>query len=136
MRKAYVAAGLAVALVAGLLAASRFIGTPVSSLQLAPRDLVRTVVATGRVEAPHRVELGAQMVASVVAVPVAEGQSVRAGEILIQLEADELSAAAHRACGGARVDARAPARRTARLVRRRALAARCRALVGRRAPVL
>jgi len=97
MRKAYVAAGLAVALVAGLLAASRFIGTPVSSLQLAPRDLVRSVVATGRVEAPHRVELGAQMVASVVAVPVAEGQSVRAGEILIQLEADELSAAAREA---------------------------------------
>lgn len=97
MRKAYAAAGVTVALVAGWLVASRFIGTPVNSVTLAPRDLVRTVVATGRVEAPHRVELGAQVVGTVTTVAVTEGQAVTAGQTLIQLEADELTAAVREA---------------------------------------
>ncbi|MCF8204313.1 MAG: efflux RND transporter periplasmic adaptor subunit [Methylotenera sp.] len=97
MRKAHLAAGVVIALVMGLLLASRLMGPQLSSVQVVPRDLVRTVVATGRVEAPHRVELGAQMVASVASVPVIEGQAVQAGEVLIRLEADELSAAVREA---------------------------------------
>ncbi len=97
MRKAHLAAGVVIALVTGLLLASRLMGPQLSSVQVVPRDLVRTVVATGRVEAPHRVELGAQMVASVASVPVIEGQAVQAGEVLIRLEADELSAAVREA---------------------------------------
>lgn len=57
------------------------------------RDFVRTVVASGHVETPHRVSLGTQIVGTVARVPVSEGQSVRAGQILIELEAKESNAA-------------------------------------------
>lgn len=97
MRKAYAVAGVLALAVAGAVVAPRWGGARVESLTVAPRDLVRSVVATGRVEAPHRVELGAQIVATVAAVPVAEGQSVRAGQTLIELEAAELQATAREA---------------------------------------
>lgn len=92
MRVPYAAAGLAVLVVAGLLAAPRLIGPGLAAVVVTPRDLVRSVVATGRVETPHRVDLGMQIVGTVVAVPVAEGQAVRAGERLVELDATELNA--------------------------------------------
>jgi len=61
------------------------------------RELVQTVVASGHVEAPHRVEIGAQITGVVAQVPVAEGQSVQAGQTLIQLDGAELKAAAEQA---------------------------------------
>lgn len=97
MRKAYLAAGAAVLVVGALLLAPRFVAPTVQSFTVTPRDLVRSVVATGRVEAPHRVDLGAQIVGTVVAVPVAEGQTVKAGQTLIQLDDGELSAAVREA---------------------------------------
>jgi HlyD family secretion protein len=51
------------------------------------------VVASGRVETPHRVDLGVQITGTVLRVPVVEGQSVTAGQTLIELEAAELRAA-------------------------------------------
>lgn len=93
MRLAYVAAALALLLVAGLLAVPRVLGPVEAGVTVEPRELVRSVVATGRVEAPHRVDLGAQIVGTVAAVPVAEGQAVKAGQLLIELEAAELTAA-------------------------------------------
>ncbi|MCV2370734.1 efflux RND transporter periplasmic adaptor subunit [Roseateles oligotrophus] len=56
------------------------------------RDFVQSVVASGRVEAPHRVDIAAQITATVLRVPVVEGQVVRAGDLLIELEASELQA--------------------------------------------
>lgn len=93
MRKAYVSAGLAVLVVAGLLLAPRFVGTGGQAVAVMPRDLVRSVVATGRVEAPHRVDLGSQIVGTVARVFVEAGQAVKAGQPLIQLGDAELSAA-------------------------------------------
>jgi HlyD family secretion protein len=61
------------------------------------RDLVRTVVASGRVETPHRVDIGTQIVGIVAKVPVAEGQSVVASQPLIVLDDTELRAAAAQA---------------------------------------
>jgi HlyD family secretion protein len=60
---------------------------PVHTVQR--RDLVQTVVASGRIEAPHRVAIGAQITGMVVRVPVAEGQFVQAGEVLVELESSE-----------------------------------------------
>ena len=57
------------------------------------RDFVQTVVASGRVENPHRINLGTQITSTVLRVPVQEGQSVRAGDLLIQLSTAELQAA-------------------------------------------
>lgn len=93
MRRAYASAALAVLVVAALLAASRLTGSRVDSITVAPRDLVRSVVATGRVEAPHRVDLGAQIVGTVVKVAVEAGEAVKAGQRLVELDATELRAA-------------------------------------------
>jgi len=60
--------------------------------QVQPRDLVRTVVASARVQAPHRVELGAQLTGTVRQVRVEEGQSVVAGQLLLSLESSEAQA--------------------------------------------
>lgn len=57
------------------------------------REFVQTVVASGRVETPHRVDLGAQITATVKQVAVVEGQQVQAGQLLLELEAAELLAA-------------------------------------------
>ncbi len=61
------------------------------------RDFVQTVVASGRVETPHRVDVGAQITGTVVRVPVAEGQNVKAGDLLIELSSAELRAAQRQA---------------------------------------
>jgi HlyD family secretion protein len=69
--------------------------TPVASV--VQRDFVQTVVASGHIESPHRVDLGVQITGTVKAVPVNEGQSVTTGQPLIQLEDAELVASARQA---------------------------------------
>jgi HlyD family secretion protein len=66
-------------------------------LQVVQRDFVQTVVASGHVEAPHRVSIGAQIVGTVEQVPVDEGQTVAADTLLVLLDARELLAAAEQA---------------------------------------
>ena len=69
--------------------------TPVASV--VQRDFVQTVVASGHIESPHRVDLGVQITGTVKAVPVNEGQTVAAAQPLIQLEDSELVANARQA---------------------------------------
>jgi len=97
LRLAYVSAAAAVAVICGLLAAPLLTGSTVRTLAVAQRDLVRTVVATGRVQAPHRVELGSQIVGKAARIPVDEGQAVKAGQHLVELDDAELRAAAREA---------------------------------------
>lgn len=61
------------------------------------RDLLQTVVASGRVETPHRVNIGAQITGTVARVPVTEGQTVKAGDVLIELVGTELQSARRQA---------------------------------------
>ena len=56
------------------------------------RDFVQTVVASGHVESPHRIEIGTQLTGTVRQVPALEGQSVLVQEVLIELENSELLA--------------------------------------------
>jgi HlyD family secretion protein len=60
---------------------------------------LQTVVASGHVEAPFRVNIGSQITAVVARVPVIEGQTVKAGETLIELEDRELRSAVTQAEG-------------------------------------
>jgi HlyD family secretion protein len=84
---------LAALVVAGAFAGVRlWSGPSVPAMAVVRKDFVQTVVASGHVEAPHRVDIGAQITGTVVRVPVAEGQVVRAGDVLIELEAAELRA--------------------------------------------
>ncbi len=62
-------------------------------------DLVRTVVASGHVETPFRVEIGAQITGVVQDVLVEQGQRVTRGQPLIAIEASELNAAVVQARG-------------------------------------
>ena len=73
------------------------LGPPALVAVVVQRDFVQTVVATGRIESPHRVDLGVQLTGTVQAVPVQEGQIVSAGQVLIQLQDAELRASLRQA---------------------------------------
>lgn len=84
--------------VTAVLAAPRWLHGPlVPVATVVQRDFVQSVVASGRVETPHRVEVGVQLTGTVQRVPVAEGQTVAAGVVLIELESTELRAALNQA---------------------------------------
>jgi len=68
-------------------------GPTVEAIAVRRADLVQTVVASGRVESPRRVEIGSPLVGTVARVPVTEGASVRAGELLVALDDSEARAA-------------------------------------------
>jgi multidrug efflux pump subunit AcrA (membrane-fusion protein) len=72
----WIAAGLA-------LAAAVFYGPIVIVDKIEQRDVVQTVVASGRVETPFRMNISTQVIAAVKDIPVAEGQTVRRGDVLI-----------------------------------------------------
>ena len=61
--------------------------------------LIQTVVASGNVETPYRVEIGSQIVGTVQEVLVDEGQRVTKGQPLVAVEARELQAAVVQAQG-------------------------------------
>ena len=62
-------------------------------------DFVQSVVASGHVEAPFRVNVGSQITGVVADFPVVEGQSVGAGDTLIALDDREARAAVVQAEG-------------------------------------
>lgn len=88
---------MGLALLAVLLGPRWLQGPQVAVDTVEQRDFVQSVVASGRVETPHRVDLGAQITGTVQRVPVAEGQTVAAGTLLIELEATEQRAAVRQA---------------------------------------
>ncbi len=59
--------------------------------------LVQSIVASGRVATPHRVNIGSQITGTVASVPVAEGQAVALGQVLVTLEDGELRASVEQA---------------------------------------
>ena len=89
--------GLAALAVVGLIgyAAQAWWRGPLVELEsVTRRDLVQTVVGSGRVESPNRVDIASQITATVASVPVQEGMAVRAGDVLISLSDADLQAAA------------------------------------------
>lgn len=67
--------------------------------QVARGRLIETVVASGHVETPYRVEIGSQITGTVADVLVQEGEKVSKGQPLISLEARELKASVIQAQG-------------------------------------
>ena len=105
-------------LLAGVAGATYFATRPKAlmvDIVVAQREDVQTsVVASGRVLAPARVEVGATITGRVQRVAVREGARVREGELLVQLEQQELRAALLQA-RAARDRARARVESVARL---------------------
>ena len=98
-QNAHVSRKLFLTLVAlALLGAAAFYGwrlrgpvVPAFTVQALP--LVRTLQFSGRVATASRVDVGATITGRVAQVVVAEGASVKAGDVLLRLESDELQAA-------------------------------------------
>src|SRR5689334_15365812 len=83
---------LALVVIAGLGAwqGARLIFGPAVVVDQARRgNLVESVVASGHVETPYRVEIGSQITGTVEEVLVQEGERVRKGQPLISLESRE-----------------------------------------------
>ncbi len=84
---AFVVLALAVA------GAWRLRGVPVATAAVVVKPLQQSVVVSGRVLAPAKVDLGATLTARAARVTVEEGDRVTAGQVLIELERAELAAA-------------------------------------------
>jgi HlyD family secretion protein len=94
LKFSYWKAGAALVLVAlaGYLGYVELAGPKVQAMRVVRRDVVQSVVASGRVATPNRVDIGSQIVGTVEKVPVAEGETVKAGQTLIVLESSEARA--------------------------------------------
>ena len=92
-----IVAGLAAAGALAYFGYVQLAGPSVEAVRAARRDVVQSVVASGRVVTPHRVEVAAQVVGTVVEVPVEKGDRVKAGQRLATLESKEVAAAERQA---------------------------------------
>jgi HlyD family secretion protein len=89
-------AGALVVLAAAVMLAGQR-GTPVQVVAVARTGIVQSVVATGRINAPARMDIGAEVSATVLEVRVREGDRVKAGDLLVRLSDAEAHAALQQA---------------------------------------
>lgn len=92
-RRAVLAAAAGAILGVGAAVALWLAGPRVQAYEVKRGELVQTIVASGRVESPRRIEIGSPVVGTVAAVPVTEGQAVAKGQLLVQLDDSEARAA-------------------------------------------
>jgi HlyD family secretion protein len=88
---------LLVLVVAGVAVLASRRGTPVQLMPVVRTGIVQSVVATGRLNAPARMNIGAEVTATVREVRVREGDQVKAGEVLLRLSDAEARAALQQA---------------------------------------
>jgi HlyD family secretion protein len=91
------AAGVAVLL---LVAGTAWVSQSGARVQIAPvvrTGIVQSVVATGRLNAPARMDIGSEVTATVLEVKVREGDRVKAGDLLLRLSDAEARAALQQA---------------------------------------
>ena len=79
--------------IVAVVAVERARGPKVRVAEVARKDLEQHVVASGRVWVPTRVQISAQTPGLVVAVAAAEGEHVKAGDLLVQIDDAEARAA-------------------------------------------
>ncbi len=79
-------AALAALAILATFALPRLLGEKIIVLAASRGELRQSVVASGKVRSPQRVELASQITGRVTQIPVREGQSVEAGQLLIQLD--------------------------------------------------
>jgi HlyD family secretion protein len=93
-----ISAAVVAALVLVVMFASLVLYGPTVQVEsVVQKNFVQTVVATGRVENAHRIDVGVQLTGTVRAVPVSEGQKVMKDTVLLQLDSAELQAALRQA---------------------------------------
>lgn len=82
-------AGAGAVLVVVAVGLSRARGTQVQVVNVARSGIVQSIAATGRLNAPARMDVGADVTATVLEVRVREGDAVRAGQVLVRLQDTE-----------------------------------------------
>jgi HlyD family secretion protein len=92
-------AAAAAALVLIALAVVRQRGSPVQVTPVVRTSIVQSITATGRLNAPARMDVGSDVSATVLEVRVREGDTVRAGQLLVRLQDGEARAAVQQAQG-------------------------------------
>jgi len=97
LRKAWSLAGLGLLVVVGAVLWRQWQGPVMPAYRLETRPLVQTVIATGRVVTPTRVQVGSEITAVVLERRVQEGDVVAVGDVLVVLRADDLAARAREA---------------------------------------
>ena len=90
-------------------------GTPVQAVPVLRSNLLQSVAATGRLNAPARIEVAAEVTATVLKVQVREGDHVKAGQLLVRLSDAEARAALQQA-NAALAEARSRATQQATVV--------------------
>jgi HlyD family secretion protein len=85
--------GIGAAALALLLGGRALVGPTVPVWVAEKRELVQRVVASGRVLAPARIQIGSVVVGRVTRVAVEKGDRVKAGQVLVQLDDAESRAA-------------------------------------------
>ena len=80
------AAALVILALVAYLMRNAVLGTPTAVYAATSGELVQTVVASGRVISPQRVNVALQGTGRVIRVAVVEGQTVQRGELLIELD--------------------------------------------------
>jgi HlyD family secretion protein len=91
-------AGAALAATAAIYGGWRYLNGPsVGAYAVERADVLQTVVASGHVESPRRVQIGSSVTGTVVSIPVDEGQTVKAGQLLVALDSTEAKAAVDQA---------------------------------------
>lgn len=76
---------LVIVIIVAYLSRNIILGKPVEAHAATIGDLTQTVVASGRVMTPQRISIAAETTGRVNAIPVLEGQTVKRGQLLIQL---------------------------------------------------
>lgn len=89
--------GAAVLVVGALALVASQRGTQVQVVPVARTGIVQSVVATGRLNAPARMDMGAEVTATVLEVRVREGDRVQAGAVLLRLSDAEATASLQQA---------------------------------------
>ena len=78
---------------AGFLFRDQILGPEIDAHVVTRADLVQTVVSSGRIMTPQRVSVASVITAVVAGIPVAEGQSVHRGDVLVVLDDKDTRAA-------------------------------------------
>jgi HlyD family secretion protein len=90
---------VAIAALAWFFGGVLLLGPQVRTVPVIQADFVQTLVASGHIETPFRVVISSQIVGTVVKIPVSEGGSVKAGDLLIALDDREARATLEQAEG-------------------------------------
>lgn len=102
-RKKIVITAIVAVVIAGLIAGqagSGNSGVSVRVEEVARRDLVATVVASGKIEPKRSVDIASDITGRIIAIPVEEGEWVHRGQLLLRIDPTQFEAAVQRAQAG------------------------------------